>query len=42
MGYRKNDSAIIAHKEKRRKRRASVVGSRLGTGRPLAGGAEGG
>ena len=39
--YRKNDSAIIAYKEKRLKRRASVedvVGSRFGTGCPLEGG----
>ena len=43
MWYRKNDSAILAHKEKRRKRRANVVGSRLGTGSPLlkGNGAEG-
>ena len=36
--YRKNDSAIIAYKEKRLKRRASVedvVRSRFGAGRPL-------
>jgi hypothetical protein len=39
--YRKNDSSIIAYKEKRLKRRASVedvVGSRFGTGCPLGGG----